>query len=1310
MTLLQDKPLPPAPPSAPPTHGDLRERYGAQLAVGLSLLALLAMCVHWWHAGYVIAQGDNPPLITPGIWFIKALGAWSNYNAYFGQIDGSYTFVPFMIVWWTADHLFGGSFGQTATHYLVVAAAWGGAYRFARALGVRVAAAAIGAWLYAVNPFTQLVFGPTLTEGIFFGIIAWVAVWAATAACAPARRRSARLWLSLLAFAAMPALGPTPGLVFQMALGSVVLIAGLLLVCKDGRDFVRWAMVTALYMIAASLWWVVPDAVSFMGVTIPHPTALSDLSWTYARSSLLNNLRFLYTWLWLYPEYYPFAAAYDHNVLTYVSGFFAVFAAATGLIVLRGARLAFCRYALAVALAVMFISKGTHPPLEWINSAFARVPGAFLVYADPGGEVALALLVLSAATAMLLERAKPAVLAGSFAAIALSGVYLLTGAVFHGTVVSSNGELMPSQYVKIPAYWTAAADYLNAVPEKGGALLLPPHLSPGYDVFYNFGYYGIDSVATNLISRRLLYLDAGLTAGLGYLKHVQSQDLADRLRDLLAVRSPLAVPMMRELGIRYVVYRGDIRHMQHEWYSQTEMTALFHREPAQFGPLAIYDLGAAESTFSLQRAWIAGGYGTANAADMAELGALEEPLARVDIASVPPQFRGRPTLIEQSNAVVDGADDARPVGGSQAGVDRVVSFATDAQLRKIRVVAKAQARREMRVSFARESTPIEAGEIPLSALRTQAPRGLTLLTSHTAAFVNNGGRVAMRQMVRNLNAQAVWADVLVHVPEQAAGTYSLTVQNTRYEATAQRAGSGFVLHFHRVLIPQGETAMGLFARAAAPGRQRAISGGTVRFDGMPYSFAFTALRPTGDSQNDPISAIDAVSLGSTTLDFSGTDHATIELVAPAGENPMLTAIATFAYRGRVYRCPARIYPNQPTQMNYSIGACLRQNWLPVNVQALHLLDLELVAPADQNDLAHLRSAIDGARLVETAWQGLLTPVAAAPGTIETGARIIRLAHHGDLTSAELEAPAPNFGPSSGARVSAQIGRRKIEGVAHAARGGLAIEERDHTVEWIPSASRLPLTITGYRLPVTARWHVNQRSADPIVNVRLFGCSPDAGASVTLRAQAAGLQRIYQQPLVAQRDGNTFSAIVNADQAFGGAGAALSEIAATCITELDTGAHATFDAQLTIVQRQTAAPAVEARPLPGSDSPTTLNLSEDPAASVAAAGAAPAAIPASALDCSTRGVRCGMYGVRASVPAGFTGLAVFNRLYDRSWLAVQIGHGISLPKHVRADGWRNAWFISQGGELVVLNLMNLFTIAGLLVGLGTIAWQLRYKRS
>ena len=83
---------------------------------------------------------------------------------------------------------------------------------------------------------------------------------------------------------------------------------------------------------------------------------------------------------------------------------------------------------------------------------------------------------------------------------------------------------------------------------------------------------------------------------------------------------------------------------------------------------------------------------------------------------------------------------------------------------------------------------------------------------------------------------------------------------------------------------------------------------------------------------------------------------------------------------------------------------------------------------------------------------------------------------------------------------------------------------------------------------------------------------------------------------------------------------------------------------------------------------------------------------------------------AAVRRGFTGLALFNQLYSPSWFAFELGNGLSLPSHVRADGWRNAWFITRPGTLIVINLVNTFVVAALVLGLGVIAWQIKRIRA
>ncbi len=575
-------------------------------AISLGVLALCAL--HWWHPGAVIANGDSSPQLDPGIWFTNALGAWSDRNNYFGQIDGGFSLAPFMVLWWLFDGLVGPGLGEIALFASLLCAAWLGAFCFARRCGATVAAATICAWVYAANPYTQVTIATlSSTQCAFLAILPWLGFFVMTAARLPARRRYATAALALLALVAVPMLGITPQLVFQFAIAAVLVAIFCGFFARDVPAFARWAGGAALVMIAVSLWWAVPDVLSFVGAVIPHPIDLSGNAWTYARSSLLNNERFLYTWGWSFAEYFPDASAYDGNPFTYAAGFLPFAGGLAGLILLRGRLLCAARYAMACTLVVLFLSKGAHPPLADLSALLWKIPGVFF-FDDPAGGSILALLLLSVVTAaafdaLRLHRARIPTAAAIVAIAGLSAVLLFSGAVFHGAVDAPDGFDSPSVYVRVPAYWHAAAEYLNDDRRSGGVLLLPPNLNEGYDVSYDWGFYGGDGLPQNLISRRLLYLDRGLVKGGGYLKHALAQAQSDNVQALLDARSPLVLAVLRGIGVRFVLFRNDLFDPRHVWLSDVDVARVLGREPIRFGALSIYDVGVPAPTVFFKQAW-----------------------------------------------------------------------------------------------------------------------------------------------------------------------------------------------------------------------------------------------------------------------------------------------------------------------------------------------------------------------------------------------------------------------------------------------------------------------------------------------------------------------------------------------------------------------------------------------------------------------------------------------------------------------------------------------------------------------------------
>ncbi|HEX5275344.1 MAG TPA: alpha-(1-_3)-arabinofuranosyltransferase family protein [Candidatus Rubrimentiphilum sp.] len=1251
-------------------------RHNASLAVGLSLGVLLLVCIHWWHPGQVIAQGDNPPLITPGIWFLKALGAWSVYNTYFGQVDGSFTFFPFMLLWWPADQILGASLGQIATHFVLIAAAWTGAYFLVRIFGATAAAAAIGAWLYTINPFTQLVFGNVLTLAVFFALLPWMATLLAGAALFPARRGTARLWLTIFAFAAIPILGVTPSLVFQITAGAVMLAGLCWLLAADRRIFLRWALYTGGAMILAALWWAIPDVLSFVGATIPHPTALSDLTWTYARASLLNDLRFLYTWLWALPEYYPVAPAYDANLISYAAGFLAIAIATVGLIVLNGRSLLICRFALGVALVVVFITKGTHPPLAFVNTALAAIPGAFLAYADPAGGVALALLLLSIAAALTIDAAvrmttslawRYALQAATLALIVVSGWPLISGAVFHGPVVASNGALTPSVYVSVPTYWSQAADYLNSARGDDGVLMLPPHLSPGYDVEYGFGYYGVDAVATNLIRRRLLYLDAGLIEGLGYLKHTESQSVSDRIRTLLDTDPALAQAIMHDIGIRYVLYRGDIVHQQNAWYSQAEMSVLLHRTPKQFGPLAIYDLGTGEDLFGLHARWIAGSYGGASAGDLAELAAVEEPLPRVNAGDLPSDFSGHPALVEQSG-------DAQHALALGKGVDRAISFGSSPPVAGSVVISAASAR-ELRVSAGAAPLPMIVTDVPTSSLRHGSRSGAALLAAHVLSFSQNRGSLSVAGSLQNIGVRAVWADFIVTVPARPARRYSLAAEGSLYRPVEQTNGQALTLRFASVLVAPGQVSFELAGEPSKGGDVSDSQAGTAGFSSKLYSFYFTNVRAAGAPAIVGSVGDTFVDAGTLPLQYDASDYPNMEVTT--GHGSQVTAVVDFTSSGKTYSCPVLLQVDQGIDMDYAIAECIRQNSLTLPVRSIKLVDVHIVAAVDQPVLSDLTSY---GRLLVSVRPSAFTEITTGSPVLSSTARVYPL--------------------------------RELA-------GGFTVAEID------------PTGAVRHRAPVTIRWRLDHQAlqATDVIAVRVDGCGGTQNTSSISLTAAGGIKpQVYRQQLFATPDGaEAVEAAFSLEQAFGRQEPRLLDLSAKCFVEFPTAGAREVRARLQLLRRWRApvpvhasgirtltlpTAGVVARALPNAGVPLPVQFGDLPStASVAVLGGPPVRAGSNAqMDCRSPGVRCSTGMVTAAVPAGFKGLAVFSQLYSPTWFAIKLGPGLSLPAHVRADGWRNAWYVSGAGELIIVNLLNLLVMAGVLLGLGVIAWQLKNRNA
>ena len=151
-----------------------------------------------------------------------------------------------------------------------------------------------------------------------------------------------------------------------------------------------------------------------------------------------------------------------------------------------------------------------------------------------------------------------------------SGFPLLTGAVVPGPRAT-----FPSDHVKVPNYWLAAANYLNTSAPPGSLLVLPP--DDFYAMPYSW-YYGSDGFIANLVERHVLDPSAQSynTVSTTLLSSVRLEASA-----LLAHDWTEASRLLQALGTPLVLVRGDIvadfagRHI----VSPTALAASLARDP-----------------------------------------------------------------------------------------------------------------------------------------------------------------------------------------------------------------------------------------------------------------------------------------------------------------------------------------------------------------------------------------------------------------------------------------------------------------------------------------------------------------------------------------------------------------------------------------------------------------------------------------------------------------------------------------------------------------------------------------------------------
>jgi hypothetical protein len=595
-----------------------------------SLAAILVMGLVWAHPGAIIAQGDRSPILDPLNEAAKCNTAWTDHLAYVGQADASFGFVPYFLIYALFMAVFGASYGQVLVAALCLAVSWLGAFRCCRALGISAPMSCIAAWAYTLNPSRQNYLLILPSFDIMAAVIPWLFYLMLIAAQDQRRARASTLWIALIATLVGALLATVPQLILEIVLGCAAWAFLAARFAANQREYAGWVARTFAVAAIVSLWWAVPGAVAFKSGDITRVVTLAENGWIFERASLLNELRFVPSWSWIYPDYYPWASVSDRVAPLYISTFLLAAGLIAALVLARGRELFVVRFCGALALVMLFLSKGPHPPFEFINYWFFKIPGMFL-FLETVGAITVAAMCLAICLGIALDAAprhlqrvavKPVLAALSIAAIVLGNIVIITGAVFH-----EPSGFEPAMHVKVPNYWLALAARVNSAP-PGGVFVLPA--DPSYSVDYTWGFYGADNLPRDLLRREVFTPGAPL----GYvLPHAQIS-IERKLTGMLDARSSLTAAVLRDLGIRYVLFRSDVREGAGYAFSARQAEALFESyRHERFGALDLYDLGPPAGRMTLARAVIANDTAGSGPGDQVELRGLEERVPRTNQAA-----------------------------------------------------------------------------------------------------------------------------------------------------------------------------------------------------------------------------------------------------------------------------------------------------------------------------------------------------------------------------------------------------------------------------------------------------------------------------------------------------------------------------------------------------------------------------------------------------------------------------------------------------------------------------------------------------
>jgi hypothetical protein len=1287
------------------------ERYALPAAYAV----LLLMCLHWVHPGAVIAQGDAPPIFDASTILGKLLNPWNPVSEYFGRLTSTFSFALFLALEVVLDKTIGASYAQAMLLFVILAAALEGMRRCALQLGCGPAPSLLAGVLYVFNPFSQITLWTFVTGNIMQAMVPWYLLWIIQGLRTEDRRR--RQWLALVAItstvAFMPLVAITPQLLVEFVLLLGLLAAIVIWALGLGsRSGLVWAFRTALLAALASLWWFLPELLAFVGVQSARAFAPTDNTWIFARSSILNALRHNPAWYWGQPSYYPFAAQYDSNPLMYAAGFAPYVLMLGALLLCKGPFLRLARGFTMLTCACVLIIKGVHEPLAGLDRAVLSLPVAFL-FQESGGFSIVVLFCMILSAAVLFETLRrserlrgawPAVAALTTVSAAFASLLMLTGAIFPDFFTG-----VPSKYVRIPKAYEAAERFIDGAPGPGGILMLPADDS--YQSSYSWGYYGSDVFADVVFRRRVLIPSKPL----GYIANRLQASVSQIILALMRDRSTRLGPLLHDIGIRFVVLRGDVlTDQQFRIDEPTLRAALPGARIAAFGSLVAFDLGAGRPRVNAASRWIAGSYARLEGADIVELRALSglwEP--RLDARDAPLAV-GQPTLYEDAqngtgsfsdlpvpsqvaiarspHALVWSGDDARFRGTLGAGLDRT----------------------SVRASFSRvpplASSPtlgIETGTDPSGAAAT-----LVSVLSPPMTPLNDG-----RITLYDASARDVRANVKVQVFPQVPSRFVLSGSFGEVTDTVAGAHNPVWAEFRSVLVRPGVNVLSL-AQVRVEGRGASLAREAAVPDGQaPFVLLTAASQPVSLGR---FGALDSASLvefsdprpmlvGGWHVDALWRDDVHVRpefdpsVIAVQGTQAV--ALVEFLWQGRSYVCAGEGDADGVISLDGAIYGCLAGSGMRVTGPQLDALRIRWVGFALALAPGTARSGgFVGFRALQVSARTNPFATPLGPAAIASDALTSEAFADGQSLISVARRSGDRSRPLIGAQVTVSTTSGEIRGRVVAQNGSLVELVDERGAHWIPLASIKEIVEPGnpteQSVQITLRWPLSLPAGRPLDARVSLAAATISDPRVRVYDARRHVTEVDLRPYVTQSGGNAFVELNRRlRSAPPRARKGVLELRFSTTASATKPGSITAEAALASSERlvaagDAAAANVERRIFEDLANSRTIRVDVGnrwPNLSLLEAGA-PAGAPVQEDAGFARDAGWLIWGRTTERERMIT----LDEQYHPTWICIQPSLSAPIARHYGVDRWRNGWSIVGGVPFLVFNLASAFFVFAFII--------------